>query len=91
MLILLRWLNMETKKLTHKYNILKILYDTGLKLTATDFSYVSNANQYFVELENQGLITSELIPNSKSGTKIRFVSEEQRVKVKKYLLNLKGK
>ena len=44
---------------THKYNLLKRLYDTELKLTATDFSHVSNANQYFVELEHQDLISSE--------------------------------
>lgn len=76
---------METQKLTHKYNILKILYNTGLKLTATDFSYVSNANQYFVELENQGLISSEWGTKGKSKVKLRFVSKKQRENAKKYL------
>lgn len=76
---------METQKLTRKYNILKILYDTGLKLTATDFSYVSNANQYFVELENQDLLTSEWGIKGKQKVKLRFVSKKQREKAKKYL------
>ena len=76
---------MKTQKLTHKYNILKFLYDTGLKLTATDFSYVSNANQYFVELESQGLISSEWGSKGKSKVKLRFVAKKQRDKAKKYL------
>ena len=81
---------METQKLTHKYNILKILFETGLKLTATDFSYVSNANQYFVELENQGLINSEWGKKGKSKVKLRFVSKKQREKAKKYLEIIKN-
>jgi len=76
---------METQKLTHKYNILKILYDTGLKLTATDFSYVSNANQYFVELENQDLLTSEWGIKGKQKVKLRFTAKKQKDKAKKYL------
>lgn len=73
---------------THKYHLLKKLYDTELKLTATDFSYVSNANQYFVELENQGLITSEWGKKGKAKVKLRFVDTAQRQKVKKYLDNM---
>lgn len=72
----------------HKYNLLKKLYDTELKLTATDFSYVSNANQYFVELENQGLITSEWGRKGKGKVKLRFVALEQKERVKKYLDNM---
>lgn len=73
---------------THKYRLLKKLYDTELKLTATDFSYVSNANQFFVELENQGLITSEWGKKGKAKVKLRFVDERQRTKAKKYLDNM---
>jgi hypothetical protein len=73
---------------THKYRLLKKLYDTELKLTATDFSYVSNANQFFVELENQGLITSEWSKKGKAKVKLRFVDVDQRIKAKKYLDNM---
>lgn len=76
---------METQKLTHKCSILKILFDTELKLTATDFSFISNANQYFVELENQGLISSEWGTKGKAKVKLRFVSKKQKDQAKKYL------
>lgn len=70
---------------SHKRNILKKLYDTGLKLTATDFSYVSNANQYFVELEAQDLITSIWGKKGKAKVKLRFIDTYQIERVKKYL------
>lgn len=70
---------------THKYHLLKKLYETELKLTATDFSYVSNANQYFVELENQGFITSEWGRKGKAKVKLRFVGLDQKERAKKYL------
>lgn len=70
---------------THKYNILKILYDTRLKLTATDFAYISNSNQYFVELENQNLISSEWAYKGKTKVKLRFIKQKQISKVKTYL------
>jgi len=73
---------------THKYNLLKRLYDTELKLTATDFSYVSNANQYFVELENQDLITSEWGKRGNARVKLRYVAKHQRENAKKYLDNM---
>lgn len=73
---------------THKYNLLKRLYDTEIKLTATDFSYVSNANQYFVELEHQDLITSEWGKKGNATVKLRFVGEDQKERVEKYLDNM---
>ncbi len=73
---------------THKYNLLKRLYDTELKLTATDFSYVSNANQYFVEMEQQDLITSEWGKKGNAKVKLRFVGEDQKERVEKYLDNM---
>ena len=74
---------------SHKYNLLKTLYETGLKLTATDFSHVSNANQYFVELEHQDLITSEWGKKGKAKVKLRFVSEAQRERALRYLRGMK--
>lgn len=73
---------------SHKYNILKTLYTTGLKLTATDFSFISNANQYFVELEEQDLITSEWGKKGEAKVKLRYVAEHQRGKAQKYLKNM---
>jgi hypothetical protein len=75
---------------THKYYILKKLYETELRLTATDFSYVSNANQYFVELENQELLTSAWGKKGKSRVKLRFIAEHQKIKAKKYLDGMQG-
>lgn len=70
---------------THKHHLLKKLYDTELKLTATDFSFISNANQYFVELENQDLISSEWGKKGKAKVKLRFVGEDQKKRAKMYL------
>lgn len=42
---------------THKIRILEAILCEGEK-TATDFSHVSNANQYFVELEKMGILFS---------------------------------
>jgi hypothetical protein len=72
-------------RLTHKLQILHTLHSTSLKLTATDFSYVSNANQYFVELEHQGLITSEWGIRGKAKVKLRFIADEQMKKVEQHL------
>lgn len=42
---------------THKIRILEAIMQNGA-MTATDFTHVSNANQYFVELENMGILFS---------------------------------
>ena len=72
-------------KLTHKITILDLLYKSGMKLTATDFSHISNANQYFCELEHQGLIESEWGAKGEAKVKLRFIADNQRAKAKKYL------
>lgn len=71
--------------INHKHRLLKRLYDSGLKLTATDFSHVSNANQYFVELEHQDLITSEWGKKGDANVKLRYIAEHQRDAVERYL------
>jgi len=73
------------KKLSHKLHILKTLLASDVKLTATDFSYVSNANQYFVELELQGLIKSEWGKKGQAKVKLRYVPTELKDKANKYL------
>jgi len=76
--------------LSHKLNILKRLFTTNEHLTATDFSYISNANQYFVELEQQGLIKSENGYKGKTRVKLRFIPDEYRKKVYEYLVTHKA-
>jgi len=72
---------------THKLRILKRLQDSGDKLTATDFYYVSNANQYFCELEDEDLITSEWGIKGGSRVKLRYIAEHQKGRVEEYLDN----
>ena len=73
------------KTLSHKLQILTVLYYSHTKLTATDFSCVSNANQYFVELELQGLIKSEWGKKGNAKVKLRYVPSESREEVEDYL------
>lgn len=74
-----------TKQTTHKTTILKKLYDTQLKLTATDFN-ASNANQYLGELQTKDLITREKVKRDKRGFyKVAYITKEQKPKVEKYL------
>ena len=41
----------------HERYIVKVILEEGEK-TATDFSHISNANQYFCNLESQGILKS---------------------------------
>jgi len=76
---------MTTKKTTHKLNILKVLLETQERLTATDFHYISNANQYFAPLDHQGLIKSEWGFKGDAKVKFRFVTDDTREKAMKFL------
>ena len=72
-------------QLSHKLHILKTLLESKVKLTATDFSYISNANQYFVELESQELIKSKWSrKKGKTPFKLRFVSKKCREKAEDF-------
>jgi len=75
------------KKLTHKLHILKTLLESDVKLTATDFHYISNGNQFFAELEHQNLISSEWGEYGDARVKFRFVAEHQREKAQKFLIS----
>ena len=77
--------------LTHKLRLLKVLHSTGDKLTATDFHYISNANQYFCELEDEDLITSEWGMKGNSRVKFRYVAPHQKETVQEYLNNFGSK
>jgi hypothetical protein len=71
--------------LSHKVGILKRLHQEKAMLTATDFGFISNPNQYFVELENLGLIKSEWGLKGNARVKLRFIEPQQNPKVVKYL------
>ena len=73
------------QKLQHKLNILKLLYDTGLRVTASQLN-ISNANQYFIPLKYAGLISRDEVPREKSTPyKVGFVDDRTREKAKEFL------
>lgn len=71
----------------HSFTILKVMYDTGKKLTASDF-IISNANQYLVTLERNNLIERKTVSKEHGNTtyKIGYVSSRTRKKARKYLI-----
>ena len=66
---------MRTK--SHKCRIIETLMREGKK-TATDFSFVSNANQYFVELEKIGIVKSEYGMKGSAKVKYRTIADEKK-------------
>lgn len=76
---------MENRKLHHKLKILKLLYDTGLRVTASQLK-ISNANQYLGSLEKSGLISRVEVPRENSTSyKVGFVDRKTRKKAKEFL------
>ncbi len=69
----------------HAKAILKTLYKTKDKLTATDFSHISNPNQYFCELEHQDLIKSEWSERGNARVKQRYINANRIDEIKKVL------
>ena len=61
---------------SHKHTIINVLLREGRK-TATNFSFISNANQYFVELENEGLIYSEWGELGDARVKWRYIKDRE--------------
>ncbi len=77
-------------KPNRKLQILKKLYETNLRLTATDFR-ISNANQFLIELESQKLIERYWVRNEEETPfKLAYVSDETREKAMKYLNAFQG-
>lgn len=62
---------------THKIHILETILREGQK-TATDFSYVSNANQYFCELEKMGILFSFWGYKGKTKVKYRDIANRHK-------------
>jgi len=76
-------------KINHKAYLLERLL-SGERLTASQVTQISNSNQYFVELEEEGLITSEWGMLGTSKVKWRFILSEQKDKASKVMQKLKG-
>ena len=57
---------------SHKVRIVETILQDGAK-TATDFSHVSNPNQYFVELEKMGILFSYWGKKGKAKVKFRDI------------------
>lgn len=73
------------RALQHKLNILKLLYDTGMRITASQLS-ISNANQYFIPLEEMKLIKRVSIQRENSTPyKVGFIDTQTKEKAKEYL------
>ena len=62
---------------THKRHIVQRILDDG-ELTATDFHYISNANQYFVELERMGILKSHWAAVGRAKMKIREIDDRNQ-------------
>lgn len=76
---------MKNQKLTHNLNILKVLYDTDMRLTASQL-HISNANQNFIDLEEMKLIKRVEVPRvGKSPFKVGYVDDDTREKAEQYL------
>ncbi|MEA2100874.1 MAG: hypothetical protein U9P72_12180 [Campylobacterota bacterium] len=76
---------MNSRTLHHKLSILKLLYDTGMRVTASQLS-ISNANQYLIPLEELKLISRVEVPRENSSPyKVGFVDATTRKKAKEFL------
>ncbi|MCD4668307.1 MAG: hypothetical protein K8R44_06950 [Sulfurimonas sp.] len=76
---------MSNLSLHHKLTILKLLYDTNLRITASQLK-ISNANQYLIPLEEAKLIIRVEVPRENSSPyKVGFVDYRTRKKAKEFL------
>ena len=62
---------------THKRHIVETLLKGGEK-TATDFHYISNANQYFVDLERMGIVESRWGWKGNARVKFRSIADPEK-------------
>lgn len=62
---------------THMLRIVEVILCDGDR-TATDFSYVSNANQYFVALEKMGILYSYWGYKGKARVKYRAIANHAK-------------
>ncbi len=66
---------------TRKKQLISLMFKKG-EITASEVFHISNANQYFVELENQGITKSRWIldENGRRKCKARSIKDYVRAK-----------
>lgn len=69
--------------LSHKIHIVKRLINEGGELTATDFHYISNANQYFCDLVEMKILKNRW--GYKGDAKMKFRSIDDQEKALKFI------
>ena len=62
---------------THKQRIIEVILKQGQK-TATNFHYISNANQYLVDLEKIGILKSEWGKLGSAKVKFRTINDKDK-------------
>ena len=66
---------------TRMRQLLRLMLEKG-EITASEVFHISNSNQYFVELENQGITKSRWIldENGRRKCKVRSIKDYARAK-----------
>ncbi|MDD2265700.1 hypothetical protein [Sulfuricurvum sp.] len=66
-----------SKRKSHKYHILETIFNHGEK-TATDFNYISNANQYMCDLVNKGILKDRWAELGEATVKLRSINDREK-------------
>jgi putative beta-lactamase hcpC len=71
--------NMKTE--TRKKQLISLMFKKG-EITASEVFHISNANQYFADLENQGITKSRWLydENGRRKCKVRSIKDYARAK-----------
>ncbi|MCZ6162925.1 hypothetical protein [Campylobacter ureolyticus] len=69
---------------TRKKQLLRLMLEKG-EITASEVFHISNSNQYFVELENQGITKSRWILDENGRRKCKARSIKDYAKVKSFV------
>ncbi len=69
---------------TRMRQLLRLMLEKG-EITASEVFHISNANQYFVELENQGIVKSRWILDENGRRRCKARSIKNYVKAKSFV------
>ena len=69
---------------TRMRQLLRLMLEKG-EITASEVFHISNANQYFVELENQGIVKSRWILDENGRGRCKARSIKNYVKAKSFV------
>lgn len=69
---------------TRKKQLINLMFKKG-EITASEVFHISNANQYFVELENQGITKSRWIYDENGRRKCKARSIKNYVKAQSFV------